>query len=630
MESKIIECIDTQFENYCKNLASKLSINNKILLVNPPQFDLKKFDMDKAKMKGYYAYPPSGLLFLASSLEMIGVQVEICDLNFEVLHSAAEKDVFDEDLWKLLLEKRLDQFQPSFVGVSCMFSHLSTIYEEVLSYLKGLDKYCILTGGPHVSFEYSSILQRELCHFAITKDSEKKIVYLISRLLDTRKKYDKTSGIFYMISGEIYESEGDMEQPDIDIDITDSYRLIPIEKYCEAGSLNQFSRITGSSKPFSTLSMNRGCRGHCTFCSVRGLLGKKIRGRSIYKIVNEIKYLVHKKGIIQFDWLDDDLLADRSKCLMLFKALKEENLNISWYANNGLMAASLDDTLLSAMVDSGCVGFKIGIESGNEEIMKKIRKPATVSKLLQVSKILEKYPQLFVAGNYIIGFPNELFSQMLDTFILSNRMNIDWAGFYICQPLKGTDDFDSFEAIGDERCKERPDNYLPANDLENRLTDKEFEILKGLDIFNIDPDSTVSREQLKEIWFVFGFITNFINNKNIKENARTDKFINWVVAAMEAYPYDAGMALFLYLAYIIDEKKEKAVEYKVKCENILDKSQYWQERFDQFELKPLIKTKDLCADEIFLNLKKINQKIDKRIEKIICKNYVDENKEGLA
>lgn len=622
MNSKIIESINTKFENYCENIRERYVINNKILLVNPPQFYLDKYDYDKAKMKGYYVYPPMGLLFLASALEKIDVEVEICDLNFEVLFRARENDIFSHDLWTKILEERLEQFEPSIVGVSCMFSHLNPIYIDVLSYLSNLGKHIVITGGPSISFEYEEILDNRLCHFAVTKDSESKIVYLLSRILGNEANINPCSGIFYVESEQIFETDGSAELPDVNIDIISSYGLIPIEKYYKAGSLNQYSRIVGSNKPFATLSMNRGCRGHCTFCSVRALLGNKVRSRSTCKMVSEIKYLFNEKGIVQYDWLDDDLLADREKCLELFKAIKEEKLEINWYANNGVMAASLDDILLKAMVESGCVGFKIGIESGNREIMKRIRKPATIPKLLEVSTALQKYPTLLVAGNYIIGFPKETFSQMLDTFILANRMKLDWAGFYICQPLKGTDDYDSFEAIGDERCKTRPENYLPTKDLEQNIKGK-ANILKGLDIFKLEEKSTVENEQLKEVWFVFGFITNFINNKNIKREGRCQKFIEWVLAAMEAYPYDAGMALFLYLAYTINGDRKSSQEYLMKCKKILAISEYWKDRFEQFSLNVFIEKESLKSEDIFVYLDEIN----KNINTLIITVYT--NKEGI-
>lgn len=598
--SKNDDGFDVCLDNYVGSLIRRYRPSNRLLLVNPIQFDIKRFDIGIAKRMGYYAYPPTGLLFLAACIKHLNIEVAILDLNYEVLRQAREESKFDRDSWKRILLQQIERFGPSVVGVTCMFTSLRSSFENVLKFLKKMDRFVLLAGGTHVSFEYESLLKSDLCHFAFSREGENRFPYLLGKLLSTAVKEGPTAGIYYCDSGTVKESKGTDIFPKIDIDIKDVYDLIPIEKYCKAGSLNQYSRTVGREKAFSAISMNRGCRGHCTFCSVRTLLGNKIRGRSIDCVLDELRYLAKVRGIAHFDWLDDDLLANRRNCLILFRRMKEEDLNLRWYANNGVMASTLDEELLRAMVGSGCIGFKVGVETGNEEIRRKIRKPTSLSKLLELSICLRKFPELFVAGNYIIGFPYEKFSQMLDTFLFANKMNIDWAGFYICQPIKGAEEFNNFELLGDERCrKQGPDNYLPVREMEVNFKEEEGEILNGLDIFKLDRESFVSPEQLKEIWFVFGFITNFIDNKNLRPLGQVRKFIGWVTAAMDVYPSDAGMALFLYFGYLIVGDKDKAKEYRARAKTLYEKSAYWQRRFQQFLLTPTIEKKVNGPDDVF-------------------------------
>ncbi|MCX8129918.1 MAG: radical SAM protein [Clostridia bacterium] len=600
------------FEEYCASVSKKYISNNRILFINPPQFDTRNFSMEIAKKRGYYIYPPTGLLFLSSALKDFDIDIRICDLNFEILRRAIDAEEYNDECWKEIIDESVRSFKPSVIGVSCMFSHISHVYENVMAYVIGMEEYCVLSGGPHVTFEHKDLLNKGLCHFAMVHDGESKIRYLVNQLFSLGQHVQTTDGIYFKVKNEIRVSEGitfDSNESDIDLDISNSYELIDISQYCKYGSLNQFSRIIGMDNVFTSVSMNRGCRGHCTFCSVRTLLGKKIRSRSVESIISELKYLKEKKSLQHFDWLDDDLLADRARCIHLFERMKEEKLDLKWYANNGLIAASLDDTMLKAMSESGCVGFKLGIESGNVEVLKKIRKPATIESLLRASKLINNYPKIFTAGNYIIGFPDETFSQMLDTFIFSNRMKLDWSGFYICQPLKGADAFDSFESIGDERCREKPDYYIPNKAIEGYYKKKNKEIASGLDIFDLDKNFIVSKEQLDEIWFVFGFITNFINNKNLREGS-IDKFSNWVNAASMAYPFDAGMTVFLYVANMLEGDIERANGYYQRTVKILDYSEYWRKRFEQFNLDVLVNRKDLDRNSIKNCLVSIMHKVE--------------------
>lgn len=610
MRNPFLKSPDISLDNYINGLIKKRRPENRLLLVNPVQINLEQFDMETARRRGYYLYPPVGLLFLAASAADTGVEVKILDLNYELLHKTIKDGRFNANTWKDLLLKQIEEFKPSIIGVSCMFSSLRSYFEEALKFLKDMDRFILLAGGTHVSFEYSRLLDDGLCHFAFTRESEDKLAFILSKLLFLNGDKEPCAGIYYRDLESIKETSGSDTLPEDIPDLTKVYNLIPVEKYCQAGSLNQYSRFIGGNSAFSAVSMNRGCRGYCTFCSVRSLLGKKVRSRSVDSVMDELCYLAKERGVRHFDWLDDDLLADRKSCFTLFERMRKENLNLRWYANNGVIASSLDRPLLQAMVESGCIGFKIGIETGNEEMMKKIRKPTSLQKLLELSGLFEEFSELFIAGNYIIGFPFEKFSQMLDTFIFANKMSIDWSGFYICQPLKGASEFANFEILQDARCKDGgPDNYLPAREINSALEEGDSRIRRGLDIFNLDAAATLCAEQVKEAWFVFGFLTNFINNKNLKPSGRVEKFIGWVRAAMDVYPNDAGMALFLSFAYTIANDIKQAEEYHVMAKKLHGGSAYWQARFEQFGLAQALTNRITKPDGIFALLSSLWRRV---------------------
>jgi radical SAM superfamily enzyme YgiQ (UPF0313 family) len=126
--------------------------------------------------------------------------------------------------------------------------------------------------------------------------------------------------------------------------------------------------------------------------------------------------LVEKKGIQVIEWLDDDLLYGRPQSVELFKLMAEELPGLEWIANNGVIAGAVSDDVMHWMVQSGCRAFKVGIESGNEAMLRKIKKPATKTGLRSAGKIFDKYPQVFVSGNFIVGFPGETVGEMFDSY----------------------------------------------------------------------------------------------------------------------------------------------------------------------------------------------------------------------
>ena len=81
------------------------------------------------------------------------------------------------------------------------------------------------------------------------------------------------------------------------------------------------------------------------------------------------------------------------------------------------------------MSDSGLVAFKIGVESGSSQVIKDIRKPTTLWKLLDKAELIKEYPHIFFSANFIVGFPGETFSQMMDSFSFARRLACDWRAF---------------------------------------------------------------------------------------------------------------------------------------------------------------------------------------------------------
>ena len=121
----------------------------------------------------------------------------------------------------------------------------------------------------------------------------------------------------------------------------------------------------------------------------------------------------------------------------------KKNVGITWDCTNGVLAASCTDEVISAAAESGCIGLNIGMESGNPEILRQIKKPANVETLLNASALLKKYEQINSRVFLMIGFPGETYRMIYDTIDLSQQMNLDWYNVTILQPLPNTPIFDS-------------------------------------------------------------------------------------------------------------------------------------------------------------------------------------------
>jgi hypothetical protein len=573
-------------------LLDGLAVRNprELVLINPQLVPEDAFDHVVARNKGYYAFPPVGLLYIAAVARAVNpaIQVRIIDLNYELLRRAQEDD-FSYRFWHDLLREVLDSCQAPHVGVTCMFGATKPVFLEVARWLRQhYPQVPILAGGVQATYDYQELLDNNVCDVLFRREAELQFKAYMEGCCDPEATA-VPRGAAFRHNGQVYElgePEGDVP---IEWDIRPLYDLIEIGEYSRYGSLAAFSRYNGADKSFATVLSNRGCRAHCTFCTVRDFNGKGVRGRSPQTVIDEIKYLVREKGIRQIDWLDDDLLWDPARTLALFKGLAEQVPELEWISNNGLIAAAISDEIMDWMVRSGLKAFKIGIESGNDKILKEIQKPTTKAKLRIKRRLFKKYPEVFVSANFIIGFPRETFGQMMDTYDFACELEWDWSSFYLCQPLKGTEMFSVFQSLGDERCEVEgydktlnPGRASARGEFGYQFKDNERQILTGKDVFGLPRNEVPSREQLKEIWFTFNLVGNFLNNINFGPEGNPAKIARWYESIAHAYPYDASMVAALARSYRLVGDRARFMANRDRFHEILDSSSYWQRRVQEF------------------------------------------------
>ena len=600
--------------DYCSALMGRCRWNRKVLFLQLPQILLEAFNPRIAERRGYYAFPPTGLQCLYEALKTLHLDVRILDLNLLLLKRSREDPARAPARWTAILEECLDSFDPSVVGVSCMFDANIPLLTEGLALLRRRDRSIVLVGGIIPTYEWRWLLERDLCHFVLKGESENKIICLFDHLAGRAGDGPPVPGICFRRDGQLYETSGPADAVSFASDMIDSYAAVPIEEYHEHGSLNPFSRMSG--KPFAAIQMNRGCRGRCRFCTVPDFMGRGVRGRPVDAVFREMEYLVTQRGVRHFEWLDDDLLSRRREIHALLKRIISAGWGITWSASNGLIATSLDAETMGLMRDSGCIGFRVGVETGNAEMLKRTRKPATLAAFWRVAELVADYPEMFVCGNIMLGFPGETFSQMMDSFRFALGLQLDWTGFTTCQPIRGAGMFEHYADLFDEQMAGTAavENYIPVR----RSAKGELAVAEGarrsLDVFRIPAGLVPQADQVKEIWFTFNLLGNYLNNKNLRPGGRPEKFIAWVETAQVPYPTNPNMNLFLALAHRICGNSPKAEEYRtIAAEHC--QGDYWRGRFEDFELSRLLEDFPAMADEAFEVIRSLRDKVARLYER---------------
>jgi len=572
----------------------------KVLLVQPPDVDASLFDFSAAKRGRCYNYPMYGSGVVASWLVNSGIEVKLANLNHEILKQCAEvqdEGAFDFDkVWKENLDIILENFQPDLIGVTCMFTQTHEATVQVCQHLKSLfPETPLALGGVHITNSYINSLNGEHTKQVI---ADFKIVDLFF-LYESETAFDyfvKAANGLAPVEG-IYQVHFNTASADLsfvgrqnpeagDLNVLPSYQLMNISEMSEYGVIGSFNCLREPSTRFATVLSNRGCRAQCTFCSVRNFNGKGVRIKEVQCVIDEMKILKNDYGIDHIMWLDDDLLFDHKRVLHLFNEMVRQDVGLTWDCTNGVIAASCTDEIVHAASESGCLGMNIGMESGNPEILKRVKKPGRVQNFLKAAETFRKYPNINVRVFLIIGFPNESYSMIQDTVNVSKEMGLDWYNITILQPLPNTPIFDSMVQLGlidDVDAKEIRYNSGPYGKHKSAMQNRKGSVAAN-PLANADPAAIPSGEELQDIWMHMNFELNFKPLLTLDNPIKLDiqlrylRYITEMVAPEDPFP--------MYFRGRLQMKIGGSMEQSLfnRLQSRLAQSEYWPSAFEHFGL----------------------------------------------
>ena len=560
------------------------------VLVQVPQVPPALVERDTARDRGYFAYPPHGLFYLSAVFRQLGLPSKIVDLNYDVLHAAQTDDTELSLAWQNSLDQAISAYDTPFICISFMFDSTFDQLVDVCEYIRKIrPELCIAIGGVAATADPDRLLELGHADFVFSNEGETPLLQFYAYAQGKLKQIPANLA-FLDTSKNVIETPK-ITGGDVDWDIREDFGKIPLNNYHQVGSLTNFSRMRGIEVPYATIISRRGCRARCTFCSVRNFNGKSVRVRNSSSVVDEMVYLHDNMGVRHFNWLDDDLLYDRDEALVLFKEIASRLPGISWDANNGLIASAVTPELMAAIQDSGCIGFTVGLETGNAEILRRIKKPASLEKFRGFAKLARNYDRIFSTVNFILGLPEERFEQALDSFALAVDVKMSWNNFFLFQPLKNTDMYVTYAGMDDGITEDElvrrgtTVNFNAARNRDAAIAD-EGGILTGYDVFDVEGGLVPGLEQRNEIWFAFNYIANFLRNPAVSTESddRLRVAIGWFDALGQAYQANPTIDCIAY--YLKKRAGDVSVneldKIRTAAKEKFDASGYWQIRDQQF------------------------------------------------
>lgn len=353
--------------------------------------------------------PPLGIGYLSSFLKSKNHNVRIIDgLNLELSN---------EHIADLC----------SDVHVACI-SILSSYLIQAADLSRRLKRAgkIVVIGGPHVTALPEDALVKTGADYAICGEGEMALADLIddincSRRGDSVRKADLI--------------------PDLDVLPFPDWRGMDPRTYKKAphgGLIKNF--------PVAPVTTSRGCPYECTFCASPALWGREIRFRSAHNTVDEITMLAKYFNVKEVHFEDDNLTLKKEHISKICELLIERRLGIGWATPNGVRADSLDREMLKLMKRSGCYYVAFGVESANAQILKNIKKRASLESI-QRAVTLANQEGIITQGFFIFGLPGETTKTIRETIDFAKKSGLKRAQFLILDVLPGSELWEELKGV---------------------------------------------------------------------------------------------------------------------------------------------------------------------------------------
>jgi hopanoid biosynthesis associated radical SAM protein HpnJ len=196
--------------------------------------------------------------------------------------------------------------------------------------------------------------------------------------------------------------------------------------------------------PFISFYTSRGCPAQCTFCLwPQTHSGHRWRLRSSDDIVNECRYALENfPGLKEIFFDDDTFNYQKARTIELCSKLK--HLNFTWSCTSRV---TTDYDTLKAMKEAGCRLLIVGYESGDQQILKNIKKGATIDMARRFTANCKKLG-LTIHGDFIVGLPGETRDTIRKSIDFAKELDVETIQVSIGHPFPGTEFYDHVKKNG--------------------------------------------------------------------------------------------------------------------------------------------------------------------------------------
>ena len=434
----------------------------RILLIAPPFYRL---------MGSHYNGLHLGLGYIAAVLKQQSHEVRIYNADYYNTNEYAnQKELLentpvykatladlDHPIWQEIKDK-ISGYAPDFVGITMLTANYRAA-KNIARITKDIDDGIrTVVGGTHPTLDPEGTLSVAEFDYAVRGEGEFTFLELVDGRDETQIK-----GLSFRQDGRVIHNADRPFIQNLDaLPFPERNSFLNETTYLELGSV-----LTG-----------RGCPFSCSYCASPRLWYRQVRFRSANNVLAELEQLKTHYHSSFIHFADDTFTLDKERAKEICRELISRQLDIKWVCDTRVDC--LDKELITLMKASGCVRVKIGVESGSDRILKKVRKGITTGEVRKAVALIKEVG-LPLTVYLIVGFPSETNEDLQQTIKFAKELNADYYSLSILAPYYGTEILSEVEKSGKKLDKKHWEYFyhqsqemILNHDLDPRLLDEFF------------------------------------------------------------------------------------------------------------------------------------------------------------
>ncbi len=343
---------------------------------------------------------PLGLACVAAATRKAGHEVECLDLQFERDHRSA-------------VDSAIAEFRPQAIGISIRNiddqnmdnpRFLLDQAREVVLWCKSRTSVPLILGGAGYSIFPEAALSYLGADMGIRGDGEAAFPALLDRLSRGADASD-LPGVF--IAGRPAAFPPVFER---DLD------CFPLPDAGFWSSVNP-----KDPELWVPVQSRRGCSFGCSYCSTAAVQGQTRRSRAPKRVAGAIGSLC-ERGFSRFYFIDNTFNVPQPYALALCRELTALHRDFVWRCI--LYPHDVDENLIAAMAEAGCVEVALGFESAAPHILRWMNKRFQPQEVTVLSNMLRDHG-IRRMGFLLLGGPGETAESVKESLAFAQQLELD-------------------------------------------------------------------------------------------------------------------------------------------------------------------------------------------------------------